>query len=285
MTSNCTKTLGEEADLLYGILQAVFSISYFAFFIIFGLRLRDVAASKDSYFVKLNALSFAGAFMLMLGIIDANGYRDILPFQVYFIADEFAAATLLCAGIIMIDSIVRLGNAVQAMKPAASCKGLGENVIYFSWAFMWLTYLGFQTLAMIDTGKYMIWSSMKGFFGGVNLIVIMARVTVASKKILAACDKLPEDKVKSLKAKFGRCQRVGYFVSLILIGTSTMDVIAEDTSWRMGAGIDGWFFWVIFRVVFVVALHVFYVTNKTASSKKVGASAATTAVSTVSEAP
>ncbi|GMH65108.1 hypothetical protein TrLO_g5211 [Triparma laevis f. longispina] len=275
MTSNCEKTLGDEADPLYGIFQAVFGVIYFTFFILFGLRLRDVAGSKDSYFMKLNALSFIGAFLLILGIIDANGYRGLLPFQIYYICDEVAAATLLCGGIIMIDSIVRLGNAVQSMKPAAACKGLGDNVVYFSWTFMWIAYLGFQILAMIDTDQYMIWTSMKGFFGGINLVVITAKVTIAAKQILGACDKLPEEKVNALKAKFNRCQRVAYGVAFILVATSIMDLMAEDTSWRMGAGFDGWFFWVIFRFVFMAAFYVFYVTNKTASSKKVGHNATT----------
>ena len=107
VTSNCEKTLGEEADPLYGICQVIFGLLYTFFFVVFAHRFYLSMEVKDTYHRKLNGLSTFACGFLIMGVIDANGYRDILPFQVYFISDEIAAATLLCAGILMIDSIVR----------------------------------------------------------------------------------------------------------------------------------------------------------------------------------
>ena len=179
----------------------------------------------------------------------------------------------------------RLGNAIQQMKSASLCKGLSTALIYTTMSIMRLSYLGLQIIAMIETQDYMLWASLKGIVGGGALCTVMVFVTINSKKILAACDKLPEEKVKALRSKFRRCERAGYGISFVLLATSALDLTAEDYQWKMGAGIDGWLFWVIFRIVMVVGLYVYYVTNKLPGGGKSGRNATTGHTTTTTTSP
>jgi hypothetical protein len=67
--------------------------------------------------------------------------------------------------------------------------------------------------------------AIKGVMGGLNLVFVMAFVSKHSRLIIAACGQLDEDKRKALKAKFVRCERIGYSIAFILVASGILDFL------------------------------------------------------------
>ena len=95
---------------------------------LFGNRLKISFERRDPYSKSINALSLIGALCLTLGAIDPFGASGIFPWHVYYICDEVGAASMLCAAVLMIDSIVKVGRSIELSKKASLVQGLNKTV-------------------------------------------------------------------------------------------------------------------------------------------------------------
>mmetsp|Transcript_14634 Transcript_14634/g.30028 ORF Transcript_14634/g.30028 Transcript_14634/m.30028 type:complete len:164 (+) Transcript_14634:550-1041(+) len=134
----------------------------------------------------------------------------------------------------------------------------------------YVTYVLPTIVCLVDTDNFMLWTGMKGIFGGLNLSISTVLVYRTSNVILAACKSLPEDKQAALKAKFKRCVRAGATIAFVLLFTGFLDLMAEGEYRKLtvGSGFGGFILWLIFRVIFTGGLGVIYVTNKTSDKRK-----------------
>ena len=131
-------------------------------------------------------------------------------------------------------------------------------------------------MSMVDIENLLFWTAFKVWLGGAGLAFVVVFATINTRKILEACTKLPEDKKANLRKKFRRSNNSGNSISFILILTSTLDIMADDLSWKVYAGIDSWMFWVIFRIVMLVGLWLYYGTNKIHDKRRGHGSGTTT---------
>jgi len=125
-------------------------------------------------------------------------------------------------------------------------------------------------ISLVDTPNFLLWNAIKGFMGGMNLLVAMINVHMSIGKIVGALGNLPEDKQKALKAKFAKCERVGFTIAALLIISSVGDALEPEFQFTIIPDMGGFFIWMVFRFVFLIGFSVYYTTNKIPDKRKTG---------------
>mmetsp|Transcript_14634 Transcript_14634/g.30029 ORF Transcript_14634/g.30029 Transcript_14634/m.30029 type:complete len:142 (+) Transcript_14634:52-477(+) len=109
MQSNCEKTIAEENGTIYFVFQFLFFTVFLTFLVSFLMRIKQANAMQDNSGTKLATFCVISTFCLTLGSVDPHGFAGWLPYQVYFLADEVSAASLMSACLLMMDGILRVG--------------------------------------------------------------------------------------------------------------------------------------------------------------------------------
>ena len=145
--------------------------------------------------------------------------------------------------------------------------GLDQNTIIVAHTTFFVIYVVLVLISLNDTDNFMFWTGMKGCGGGLTMLISNILVYRTSNVILTAAKSLPEDKQAGLRTKFKRCVHTLAIVSFVLILTGIMDLMADEESRKLTvySGFGGSILWLIFRVIFVCALLVLYLTNNSAN--------------------
>jgi hypothetical protein len=251
--------------MIYGYLSMLAFVVYLFLFI---PRFKKSLDSKDSYSIRLNGLSVLACIVLLVGSIDPMGMAGIVTYHVYYICDEIAAAALLVAAVIMIDSIVKIGRSIEQNKKASLVEGLNPLVLRGTEGFLFGIFIIPMLVSMFDKDKFLFWAGIKGLGGGLHLLFVMILVSKNVAIILEGCKSLPEDKQAALKARFKRCTRSGYSISFLLLASCILDFLEPDSRFKISVGAGGFILWAAFRAVFVLVLSLYYVTNKNKGQEK-----------------
>lgn len=144
---------------------------------------------------------------------------------------------------------------------------MDHNTIIVAHTTFFVIYVVLILICLNDTDNFMFWTGMKGCGGGLTMLISNILVYRTSNVILTAAKSLPEDKQAGLRTKFKRCVHTLAIVSFVLILTGIMDLMADEESRKLTvySGFGGSILWLIFRVIFVCALLVLYLTNRSAN--------------------
>ncbi len=285
--SNCQKTLGDELDPLLMILQIVFGVAACFLMRVHVIHTKKAREEGNVQHFSIGIFSALSMFFFLVGLIDPQSFRGTLHPWMYYICDEISASFVLSCAVLVMDSVVKVGRSFESSKitTLSNVTGLPINAIRTAHAFFIITHPVLIVMALAMPESFLLFTGIKGFIGGLTMLVVMVVFTVMTRKIMKHCVEMNLDagKLKVLRKKFGLCYKGGFITSMMLLIAASLDVTAETYTFKSYSGFDGIFFWIIFRVLFLGAFLIFSKNNRPQQRKSKKVRDSSTVVSETSD--
>jgi len=177
-----------------------------------------------------------------LGSVDLFGFWGYMPEDAYAVFDEVTASCCISNAVLTVRFLYAVAKGARPDGNSSSnCRQLFTTTTI---CFIWLNFVGFAILQVVDSDIYQLYEAMKSFGGALILIVFAVSSTyyaVKVRKFMEHSSRMTQGNVndvegqmiKILKKKHTRLLIVVCLATLAFIANGALTLDTDDYSWTI----------------------------------------------------
>jgi hypothetical protein len=174
-----------------------------------------------------------------LGSVDLFGFRGYMPIEAYVIFDEITASCALSNGVMMAHFIHKVAKGKRSESQALTKAASKVTVVL-----IWLNFVGFITLGVLDDTRYEVYEGLKCIGGALILVgftIVSTYFALQIKRMLMQTSTMTGNSAKSdldlmvqtLKKKQIRLIIVSSLSSLLFFANGVLVLTGDNYEWQI----------------------------------------------------